>query len=125
MSTCYGIYYYVDIHHNSAGVKLVYLSMDLDKIKQFIDNNFTYVRMGINNSINMVYNNQRCIGWVSTYEMDQFLPDQGLTCNQPRNAISINAICDNVKEQTVYKLRKLDFNEMSSISETKLYYDLQ
>ena len=120
---CYGIYYYVDMHHNPANVKLVYLSTDLNKVKQFIDDNFTYVRDGINNSISMVYDKRRCSGWVSTYEMDQFFPDQGLACSQPHNAIKVSTICDNVEEQTVYKLRRLDFDSVLNMSETKLYYD--
>ena len=116
MSTCYGIYYYIDMYHNPASVRLVYISIDLDKVKQFIDNNFTHIRMGINNSISMVYNQRMCVGWVSTYEMDAIIPDKGLTCNQPYNCINVSELCNNVKEQMVYKLRKLDFNDILNMS---------
>lgn len=112
MTICYGIYYYTEIYHRPADVKLVYLSTDLNKIKKFIEDNFTYVRKGINNSINMAYNDKRCVGWVSTYEMDEFLPDQGLTCNQPRNSIDIQKLCENVGDEMVYKIRKLDYNDI-------------
>ena len=86
---CYGVYYYVNIFHTPADVRLIFLSTDKDKVKQFVQDNFGNISNWINNSVNMVYKNKWCIGWVSTYEMDEYIFDKGLSCSQPYNNINI------------------------------------
>lgn len=90
MTSVYGIFYCINTFSTyGPTVKVIYYSEDLNKIKEFVSDNFTDLSKGINNTYYATYNESRCIMWINSFELDKEIKDVGLGCNQPSSALDI------------------------------------